>query len=71
MTESEALRLAKKIADTNNWIWLEPIMIQKRRRWFGSPKWIVRTNCNARGCNILIEIDEPSQRVLHAVFCPR
>jgi hypothetical protein len=68
MTESQALELAKHVATTNEWPWIEPIAIRKRRRFWGRSFWTIRTNCDQRGCNVSVEIDDVSQHVVKAVF---
>ncbi len=71
MTDTEALDLAKQIAADNGWVWLEPISVRYKKRWLRGSVWIINSNTNERGCNVHIEIDASSGRVINASFWPR
>jgi hypothetical protein len=71
MTKTEALEAAKRVATENDWPWLEPVVVTKKRRWFRVRSWMVHSNADERGCNVRVEVDDAAGRVVRAVFCPR
>jgi hypothetical protein len=70
--EEEAVAIARRHAEARGWTWLEPIAVQRRRRWFvGSPFWEVRTNSRCIGVSIFVRIDERTRAIYYASFFPR
>jgi hypothetical protein len=70
LTELDALRIAREIADKNGWPWEDPVKAWRssegifRKRY----RWTVRTNANAIGRNVWIGIDDATGEVLSAGF---
>ena len=62
MNEDELLSLAKQIAMEKEWPWLPPVQIKRKRRLLGNPYWTILTNCEGRGANVYIEIDDSTQK---------
>ncbi len=73
MNCDEALAAAKAVAEANQWPWLEPVTISKRRRYLlaGPVEWNITTNAAARGGNVRIGIDDGSGALLYAGLAPR
>lgn len=76
ITEQEALKIARHIADENQWVWLEPVDVQLKQAGglFSKSKlqiWHVTTNAKSRGANIWVQIDAESGQILKQAFNPR
>lgn len=73
MTHEEAIRRARALAEERDWIWREPVRVTERRRFvlFGHERITVRSNCDSRGANVLVELDAETGRVLHAAWLSR
>jgi len=72
MTQGEAIELARKLAERNNWTWREPVRAVRSRRWFvGRSIWKVISNADSKGCNVTVEIDDISHETYRAAFSPR
>lgn len=67
MSESDALSIARRIAAERGWPWKEPVRIRRTRSGY----WTVWTNCECRGCNIRIILDDSTGETKLAVFLPR
>jgi hypothetical protein len=73
MTQEEAIATAMAVAGENQWRWLEPVIVSRRRRYFlvGDIEWRVVTHSNARGGNVRITIDDRTRRVTYAGLSPQ
>jgi len=72
MERNEVLLIAHEVAETEGWIWLEPVRIEPNRCWpFGRERWDVLTNWGSRGCNIRLEIDDETGQILSKGYAPR
>ncbi len=71
MTKNDALKMAIQVAKEHGWPWIEPVQIKIRRWFWRDPFWIVKTNCEQRGCNVYVEINDTNQSIIKAVFWPR
>ncbi len=63
MDESEVIHMAKRIAQEEGWIWVEPVRVE-----LIGEVWILRTNYHERGQNIQIEIIDSTGKVLTKRF---
>jgi hypothetical protein len=69
VTEPEALALARAVAESAGWPFLEPISIVYRRRWFArGGTWTIRTHINAMTAQVGIVIDDATRAVLEKRF---
>lgn len=66
ISKEEALSIAKRVCDQENWGWEEPIFICS-----GWGVWRVRTNADSRGRNAAIVIRKRDGTVLAKGFIPR
>ena len=73
MTESEAIAVAKQIAEHEGWPWDEPVSAVLERRFIllGPKEWTVTTNATLRGCNLRIVLDARTGAVLIKHRLPR
>lgn len=72
MERREAIKLAKAIAESHSWTWLEPIMAMQFRRFFIGPLcWEIISNSKSRGCNVRILIQDKTGKVLKEGFLKR
>lgn len=63
MDESEVIHMAKRIAQEEGWLWVEPVRVE-----LIGEVWILRTNYHERGQNIQIEIIDSTGKVLTKRF---
>lgn len=63
MDESEVIHMAKRIAQEEGWLWVEPVRVE-----LNGEVWILRTNYKERGQNIQIEIIDSTGKVLTKRF---
>lgn len=69
MTESEALALARGVAEGQGWPFLEPVSITFRRRWFRRGGiWTILTHVSVMGGNVGITLDDMTGQVLEKRF---
>ena len=68
MTSSQVIEIAKHNADTQGWIWKEPVQATLNKR---KCRWEVRSNSGARGCNVVTKVDDKNGRIVDAKFLPR
>lgn len=72
MTEQEAIEIAKKVAETEGWGWIEPVSAHCRRRWFfGRRVWFIWSNAGSRGTIVRVKIDDATGKVLQKGYMPR
>ena len=72
MTETEAIGIAREIAEREKWTWREPVRAVRARRWlFGRAVWKVISNADSRGCNVRVELDDITRETYRAGFSPR
>ena len=78
MTQEEAIEKAKAEAIKNDWPWERPIEAKLKSRskiisLFAENRdyWVIKSNCNSRGRNIIIHIDNNSDQVTFSAYAPR
>lgn len=72
ITEAEAIRIAKQLAQENAWAWDEPVQAVFRRTWLGKPKrWEIYSNANKLGAKVRVFIDAISGVVLDKGYISR
>jgi hypothetical protein len=73
MNAKEAISLAVDVAEAEGWTWLEPAIAKRKRGWifFGPFIWHVLSNAESIGCNVRIEIDDTTGRIISKHFMPR
>jgi hypothetical protein len=72
MTQMRAIDLAREIARTEGWSWREPVKATYIRRWLlGSAAWEIISNCDSRGMNVKILIEDATGRILTKAFLRR
>jgi hypothetical protein len=72
MTAEQANDHAKELARTRGWTFLDPVRVEPCRFWsVGRLRWRVISNCDNRGCNVRVEIDDATGEVLKENFIPR
>jgi hypothetical protein len=70
--EKKAIAAAKKIAEENNWAWVEPVEAVWHPAWVGSGgKWEIFSNILQRGAKVRVVIESPSGRILEKGYIPR
>jgi hypothetical protein len=70
LNQTEAIETAIKTTARNGWPWLGQVRAVRKKSLFREPIWRVRTNCEERGCNVYVEIDDASGAILKALFLP-
>ena len=69
LTESEALALARTVAEAQGWPFLEPVSITFRRHWFRrGGTWTILTHFNVMGGNVGITLDDVTRQVVEKRF---
>lgn len=71
MTADEAIEIARSYSSEQGWPWQPPVTCKKRGGWLSSSRWEVRSNSEMRGCNVLIVVDDATERVTRANLLPR
>ena len=71
ISEEEAVNIAKKVAETNGWLWLGDTQLIKRGWFFKTRNWTVLSNADMIGCNVWVEIDSITGAVVSSGFSPR
>ena len=71
MTQAEAIDIARNHASEQGWPWKQPVRCKGHGGWFKARCWEVRSNSDARGCNVVVVIDEATKAVTNANFLPR
>lgn len=72
MSEAEAIRVAKQLADEMGWGWLDPAYATLRRRWFGpGGRWEILSNAVGKGPKVRVILDAQSGQVIEKGYIPR
>ncbi len=73
MTKEEAVAVAKGLAESKGWTWLEPVHCQPGARRLNKAvrTWEVHTNANSRGASMRVLIDDETGEVLESGYLPR
>lgn len=72
ISEAEAIRLAKHLAEENGWGWLDPAYTTLRRRWFGpGGRWEIQSNAAGKGPKVRVILDAQSGQVIEKGYIPR
>ncbi len=72
ISEEEAVRLAKRLAQQEGWAWVDPANAILRRRWFGrGGRWEIFSNAHALGAKIRVVLDADSGKVLERGYIAR
>ncbi|MBM3273434.1 hypothetical protein FJY94_09435 [Candidatus Kaiserbacteria bacterium] len=71
MTEADAIDIAAKHAEQQGWPWLEPVECIRRKRWFSNAVYVIRTNADKRGANVVLTVDAVDGEVREAQFLKR
>jgi hypothetical protein len=57
----QAIRLAKQVAETQGWAWLDTPYATLRWRWFGpGGRWKIFSNAQALGAKVRVVLDAES-----------
>lgn len=74
MTREDAIKIARTLAGTNGWPWVEPLTVEDGRQFifFGRRFWRVTTNSRYVdiGCNVHVQIDDETGQVLSSDYTP-
>ena len=70
-TEKEIISQAKAYAEQQGWAWLGRCEIVQVPSKENGSLWKVRTNCDAIGCNIEMELNAASGEILTSSYRPR
>ena len=71
VTEADAIEIAAKHAKQQGWPWLEPIECKRQEPWFANAVFVIRTNADKRGANVVLTIDALDGEVREARFLSR
>lgn len=73
LTPPEAERIARELAESRGWTWLEPVRVTQRRRFvfFGRMTFEVRSNADRIGANAVVEVDAESAAVRRSAYIAR
>jgi len=73
LTADDAERIARGLAESRGWTWLEPVRVARRRRFlfFGRVTFEVRSNADRIGANAVVEIDAESGDMRRSAFIAR
>lgn len=72
INEQQAIDLARKRAQDNDWVFAEPVEIFLRKSWLGKPKYFeIATNAKNRGTKARFRIDALTGVVLEEGYIPR
>ncbi len=66
ISREEAISIARKEAEKHGWSWLEPIHVAAK-----DPNWIIHSNYNARGANVIVTVHRDSGEVTSVKHWPR
>lgn len=72
ITEEDAIRIAKKLAEDQQWGWLEPTHTIFRKAWFrNTGKWEVYSNYLNRGTKVRVVVDAVTGNVIDKGYLSR
>jgi hypothetical protein len=72
ISNDEAISIAKKEADNNNWNWIGTVDVSYKRTFIGKIRQIVvRTNSGAIGCNVIVGINYIDGKIIKSGFLRR
>jgi len=72
ISEDEAVRLARKLAEENGWGWLDPPYTTLRRQWFGpGGRWEIFSNAAGKGPKVRVVLDAQSGQIIEKGYIPR
>jgi hypothetical protein len=72
MGKDEAIARAKAFAQTQGWVWGEPVHADTYRPYLiCAPRWRVVTNYGLRGGNVRIELDDATGNIIKSQYLPR
>ncbi|PWT82228.1 MAG: hypothetical protein C5B58_08575 [Acidobacteria bacterium] len=71
ISEADAVRLARGVAEKEVWTWLEPVEAQLVQAHGGAWQWNVCSNAGRRGVNVRIVMDAVSGDIIAKAFLPR
>jgi hypothetical protein len=72
ISEAEAIRLAKQLADEKGWGWLDPPYATLRRPWFGpGGRWEIFSNAAGKGPKVRVVLDAQSGQIIDQGYIPR
>ena len=72
ISEAEAIRLAKQLAEEKGWGWLDPAHATLRRPWFGPVgRWEILSNAAGKGPQVRVILDAQSGQVIEKGYIPR
>lgn len=70
--EDAARKIARDRAEKNGWAFAEPVVVLRRRGWFGQrDRFDVETNAGNRGTKARFAIDAETGQVLEEGYVPR
>lgn len=70
LSKQEIINIAKNAALEQNWVWIEPISVERSWESFFR-NWNIRTNANKKGRNINIIIDGKNGTIIKKKFSSR
>ncbi len=72
ISEKQAVESARKVAEENNWLWVDPAEAVWHSAWVGSSgKWEVFSNSFKHGAKVRVVIESPSGKILEKGYLPR
>ncbi|MCD9189608.1 MAG: hypothetical protein LUM44_24605 [Pyrinomonadaceae bacterium] len=72
ISEEEAVKIAERVAEENDWIFVEPVLATWHSDWFGGGgKWEIYSNAERLGAKVRVVIESPSGKVLEKGYIPR
>lgn len=66
ISQEEAVAIARKESEKHGWPWLGPIHVVAK-----GADWVVHSNYNARGTNVLVTVRRGSGEVSSVKYLPR
>jgi hypothetical protein len=71
ISEKEAVKIAEKVAEENDWIWVEPVLATWHADWFGNGgKWEIFSNAERLGAKVRVVIDNEGN-IIEKGYVPR
>ena len=66
ITLEEARAIAQQVCEQQGWYFSDPIKV-----YSGKKEWVITTNCDWRGCNVVITVSKETRELIRAGFAPR